>query len=53
MEHLKRDPKKTSWVIKRKGYLEEKENTEIREANSEKIVEKAETEEKKEKPAKK
>ena len=56
MEHLKRDPKKTNWVIKGTGFMEVAETSETSESISEKQVEKqekVETVEKKEKTAKK
>jgi large subunit ribosomal protein L24e len=53
MEHLKRDPKKTNWVIKRTGFLEESENSQLREASVEKTDEITENSEKKEKAPKK
>ena len=61
MEHLHRDPKKTNWVIKRKGFLDELGKRDISDERIEKAekvektekAEKTETPEKKEKPAKK
>lgn len=47
-EHLHRDPKKTKWVIKRAGYLQEKGSREIPEAVTVINIEKIETSEKKE-----
>jgi large subunit ribosomal protein L24e len=50
MEHLKRDPKKTNWVKKQTGFMEETENLELVEKKTEdsKVLE-----ENKEKPSKK
>ena len=53
MEHLKRDPKRTNWVIKGTGFMEQAETREIVESNSEKDSEKVEVVEKKEKAEKK
>jgi len=42
MQHLKRDPKKTNWVTKRTGFIEEVETSEIAQSSSENNVEKPE-----------
>ena len=42
MEHLKRDYKKTNWVTKGTGFMEEVETSEIAEPSSEKQAEKQE-----------
>ena len=52
MEHLRRDPKKTNWVTKRKGFSEEFEKSDIAEADSENHVQKVVAIEKKEKTEK-
>jgi len=55
MENLKRDPKKTNWVTKRAGFLEEKDTSELKETVSENKSENTDLvkKEKSEKPAKK
>ena len=61
MEHLKRDPKRTNWVKKQTGFIEETQNLELVENKAEisnaqekkEKVEKVEKPENKEKNAKK
>ena len=55
MENLKRDPKKTNWVKKQTGFIEETENHELMEKKTEitnNSEEKKENIQKEEKPAK-